>query len=75
MSAHGVSAERRFLQMVSSKGATIVLIEVFMDESGTGDDDVAHCLAGYAIKPNTRPRNGREVGEGAKSDTAYPFFT
>lgn len=27
-------------------------IEAYIDESGTGDRDLVHCLAGYVIKPN-----------------------
>lgn len=46
------SAEQRLLQSVPSESPILVLIEAYMDESGTGDNDVAHVLAGYLIKPN-----------------------
>ena len=48
------SAEMRNLQIADggSAKAVIVLIESYVDESGTDPDDLAHVLAGYIIKPD-----------------------
>lgn len=37
-----------------------MLIEAFADESGTGPNDLVHCLAGYIIKPNRTSKMERK---------------
>jgi len=47
------SAERRLFEISARSAETFaVLIEAYMDESGTGSDDAVHCLAGYLVKPD-----------------------
>ena len=47
----GYESEKRFLEMSLPAGAILVLVEAYIDETGTNDGDPVHCLAGYIIKP------------------------
>lgn len=40
------------LQSICQEDGVVMLIEAVFDESGTGDKDLAHVLAGYVIKPD-----------------------
>lgn len=50
-----------------------VLIEAFVDESGTGPSDLAHCLAGYIVKPDRGLKMARKW-KAVLDRYGIPFF-
>lgn len=54
------TSEYRFLQATHPSNVIVVLIEAYIDESGTGDSDPVHCLAGYLLKLGHGPEMARK---------------
>jgi hypothetical protein len=46
-----VTSEPGYGSILSIENVPVVLIEAYIDESGTGDSDPVYCLAGYLLRP------------------------
>lgn len=68
------SFERRVIGMIpADHGGIAVLIEAYLDESGTNEGDLAHVVAGYLIKPGQAECMASEW-QGILDKYGLPFF-